>query len=325
MNILVTGATGFIGGHLVRALVNEGYFCRCIVRKTSNLEELKRLNVELFYGDITENELLQSVAQDIDVVYHLAGQVGKWGISEEQFYKTNVTGTKNLLEECRKSQVTQFIYCSTPGVLGFGVKACKEDSNYNPRRIYEKTKCEAEKLVLHYYKTYSLPVTIIRPDFVYGPGDLRRLELYRRIARKRFIMIGNGNSYVHPTYIADLIQGFLFVIGNEKAIGNVYNIAGPNQVTVREYLHTIAEILGVNGPKFSIPRSVAKFFALFTENMYAIMNKEPLLTTSKIDFLTINHGSDISKARNELGYVPRYSLKDGLKETIQWYKAHKLL
>jgi nucleoside-diphosphate-sugar epimerase len=325
MKALVTGGTGFLGKHLVKTLRQKNHYCRCLVRKTSNAKELERLGVDLVFGDITNFGSLDGITQGIDVVYHLAAQMGKWGIPDDKFYAINVQGTMNLLEATSYSDVKQFIFCSTPGVLGKGDAQALETMPYNPPYIYEKTKCEAEKLVIEFHRKNNLPVTIIRPDFVYGPGDLRRVRLYKAIRDKKFYIIGTGKFFLHPTYCDDAIQGFLDVSGNPVAYGQVYNIAGPCLISVQEFIETIAQIVNVSIPRFKIP----KFFAISSAYAFELFSKinrnEPLISRSKIEFLTNNHGSNISKAQSQIGFRPIYSLYAGMKNTIDWCYKHGLL
>jgi nucleoside-diphosphate-sugar epimerase len=327
VNILISGATGFLGSHLVRVLAKEGHRCKCLVRRTSSTSELKDLDhVEFVYGDITDKESLKEAVKDVRVIYHLAAQIGKWGIPEKTFFAVNVRGTRNLLEVAHEGEVKQFIFCSTPGVQGKGYAQASETLPYKPPYIYELTKCEGEKLVLGFHqKRKDLSVTILRPDFVYGPGDLRRLPLYRAIGNKRFYLIGNGRALLHPTYIEDVVQGFCLTANNHVSFGEIYNIAGPRAITVREYAETIAQTLNVSFPRLRFPKPFADILAKFFEVFSRITGKEPILSQSKVKFLTSDHGSNISKAMNRLGYRPETDFAVGIKRTVDWYSRQDLL
>jgi len=325
MKVLVTGGTGFVGRHLVRALVGEGATVRILARETSDVKELEKLNVEIVHGDIANENSLPRIADDTDVVYHLAAQVGEWGIPESQFEAVNVQGTRNLLEESVRAGVKHFVFCSTPGVLGKGYAQAPETLPYNPPYVYERTKCDAEKTVLEFHQGQHLPTTIIRPDFVYGPDDLRRLPLYRAIRDKRFYIIGNGRSLLHPTYVDDVIQGFHLVAEDTVNYGEIYNIAGPHLVTVQEFVETIARVLKVPLPRLKIPKFLALAAARVCESLSGISRKEPFISRSKIEFLTNSHGSDVSKAQTQLGYQARFQLEEGMRRTIDWYQKNRLL
>lgn len=327
MKILISGATGFIGSHLVRVLANKGHQCRCLVRRTSHISELKDLDhVEFVYGDITDKESLKKAIKDIRVIYHLAAQIGKWGIPEKTFFAVNVHGTRNLLEAAHEGDVKHFIFCSTPGVQGKGHSQASETLPYKPPYVYEQTKCEGEQLVLEFHqKRKDLSVTVLRPDFVYGPGDLRRLPLYRAIRNRKFYLIGNGKTLLHPTYIEDVVQGLCLPANDPVSFGEIYNIAGPRVITVREYVETIAQTLNVPLPRLSFPKSSAQILAAFLEVFSRITGREPILSQSKIGFLTCDHGSNISKAMNKLGYRPETDFATGIKRTVDWYYQHDLL
>jgi UDP-glucose 4-epimerase len=325
MKVLVTGGTGFVGKHLVRLLINRGALVRMLVRKTSTIEEFKKMGVEFVYGDITDKSSLHRIVEDIDIVYHLAAQMGNWRISDRRFYAVNVEGTMNVLEASLSSNIRQFVFCSTPGVQGKGHRQAPETLQYKPPYAYEATKCQAEKLALRFYEKHGVPVTVIRPDFVYGPGDMRRLPLYRAIKKKRFCVIGDGRSVLHPTYIEDVIQGFYLVAGNPLSFGEIYNIAGPRLVTVKDYVHTIAKNLGVSPPRLRIAKPIALIAAYILEGMSHFTGKEPYVSRSKIEFLTRDHGCDISKAKNQVGYEPVVNLQVGIQQTVDWYYRSRLI
>jgi len=246
-------------------------------------------------------------------------------VSAKQYAAVNVQGTANLLEEALAEGVKQVIFASTPGVQGKGYASAKEDFPYNPPYDYERTKCQAEELCRRIGKENGLPVTIIRPDFVYGPGDTRRLAFYRAIKRKRFLVVGNGQAILHPTYIDDAVKGFLLVVENPVAMGQTFNIGGPNQVSVMTYVETICRCLDVSMPRLRIPKGVAMGAAIICEAYFRKSGREPFLSKSKIEFLTQDHGSNITKARSLLGYVPKVTLSEGIKMTVDWYRRNNLL
>jgi len=321
MNILITGGTGFIGRHLTRALTRQGFRCTCLVKPGRNLDEIEELsNVRIVYGDVTRPDSLQKSVQDMEVVYHLAGQIGEWGVPDERFFTINVKATQNLLEAASKAGVKHLIFCSTPGVQGKGYPSATEELSYHPPYMYEQSKAEAEKTLLAFKgKERKLQITIVRPDFVYGPGDLRRLPLYKAIRDRRFFLIGDGRALLHPTFIDDAVQGFCLLPNNPVAFGQIYNIAGPRTVTVREYAQTIAKLFDVSLSGIRLPISFARALAKLFESVSRMSGKEPVLSLSKVEFLTTDHGSDISKARHQIGYRPEIDFDIGIRQTLNWY------
>ena len=325
MKILVTGGTGFIGGSLAERLVKEGHEVRCLVRKTSNVSFLDKLGVEKIYGDIENISSLETAMKDIDTVYNMVGILGKWKIPEEIFWRTHVNGTKNILDASINAGIKKLVHCSTAGVLGVIEKLPADESYpYNPYTIYETTKVEAEKLVFEYHNKYKLPVTIIRPELVYGPRDLFTLKFFQAVKRGFFPIIGNGNNTCHLVYIDDLVKAFMLCI-DKKATGDAYLIGGESYITMNELLTNMANALGVKPPGIHIPIKLVSIMATMMEFSGTVLNFEPILTKSRVRFFTENKGSSYAKAKKELGYVPDVSLEDGLRRSVEWYRKNGML
>ena len=325
MKVLVTGGTGFLGRHMVTALLGQGDDVSVLVRSKQKAGMNANSKLSLREGNITIPESIRGITDGIDIIYHFAAQLGEWGLPEDLLYSVNVKGTQNLLNTCQECSNPRFVFISTPGVQGKGHAAADEGLPYNPPYIYEKTKCEAEKLVLTYGRENGIPWVIARPDFVYGPGDYRRVSLYRAILNKRFLIIGNGKSVLHPTYIDDVIHGLLKMGQAETGLGEIYNIAGPEQLCVEQYIMTMAEVMGVNVPRIKIPLIIGKIFASLSETASSYTGRPPFISHSKIEFLTRDHGSDITKAKKRLGYSPQYGFMDGFRLTYHWAKQNNLL
>jgi len=325
MNVLVTGGTGFLGRHMVAALLEKGHTVSMLVRSKSKINIPLDPKLTIWEGDITIPASITGLTENVDVVYHFAAQLGEWGIPDDLFYSVNIKGTQNLLDECLKDSNPRFIFISTPGVQGKGNKQAKESLPYNPPYIYEQTKCEAEKLVIGYNKLYGLSMGIVRPDFVYGPGDYRRLSLYRAILRKRFLIIGTGKSILHPTYVDDVIKGLLLIGQHKASLNGIYNIAGPEQLTVENYIKIISRVMGVPAHRLKLPLPIGKMAATIFEKISSYSEKPPFISRSKIEFLTRDHGSDITKAKNVLSFFPRYGFETGFRMTFNWAKQNNLL
>ena len=320
MRIFVTGGTGFIGSHLIDSLIEKNHEVVALLRKSSNVQYLQGHEVELVYGDITEKNSIK--LNNIDVVFHLAGILGGWNIPEKKYWDVNLDGTRNMLDACLNKNIKQFVYLSTAGVLGPNVKNADESFPYNPSNIYEKTKAEAEKLVLEYNKKHGLPVTVLRPEFVYGPRDMHVLGLFRAIKKRRFFLIDGGKSFLHLTYISDLVRAFNGCI-NGNILGT-YLIAGERAVTVEELVGTIAKELGVTLPKIYVPKNIANFIAKSSEIFSRLSGTQPLLTCSQVRFFTEDRSFDTSLAGRELGFKP-IRLEEGIRKTVEWYKQNGLL
>lgn len=317
MNILTTGATGFIGKNLVRSLVNNNHKVKCLIRETSkkaDIDYLKKIKVQLFYGDITKKETLNDCLSNIDVVYHLAGILGDFNTQKEDYYKTHVLGTKNLLKFCKKQK---FIYCSSAGVLGPVING-DELKRLNPTNVYEKTKAEAEKLVLE-YDNY----VILRPEFVYGAYDLHVLNLFKTIKNRKFYIIGNGKNMLHPTYVDDLIYCLIKCL-NKNIKNEIFVVAGEKPVSVEEFVKLAANQLSIRYNKIKIPLHLARVYTSVFEPFAKVFNLNPSLTKSRFNFFTKTRTFDIKKAQKMLNYRP-IKLEKGIKKTLGWYKKNNLL
>jgi len=327
MKAFVIGGTGFIGNHIVKYLLSNGFEVRVLIRRKSNISHFSDKRIELKYGNISEIDSLREHTKDVDFVYSAFGILGQWEMPEQKYWEINTKGVENLLESCLNRNIKQFIHISSAGVLGpllDGVIA-DESFPYNPSNVYEKTKCEAEKEILHYGEKQGIPFTIIRPEFVYGPGDMHVLGLFKAIKAKRFLLLGNGNSLLHPTYIDDLIQGIHLCTNNENAKGKIFLITGDKPITVKKLANTIAEELNVDLPKIQIPLFFANATANILESLAKIVSFEPLLTRSRVKFFTENRAFSYQKAQNELGYVPKVDFREGVKRTVRLYKEKRFL
>jgi nucleoside-diphosphate-sugar epimerase len=324
MNILVTGSTGFIGKHLVKELLSMNHNVFCLLRGDKQEDFRGNTRVRLVNGDIRDTDLEHRLPAKIDLVYHLAGIIGKWNIPEITYVDMNFKGTANLLKACVRLNAKRFIYCSTAGVLGpFKDSLLDESAPYNPTNIYEETKAEAEKLILEYTQTGKIEATIVRPEFVYGPGDFHVFGLFKLIKKGLFPLIDSGKALLHPTFIDDVIQGLKLCL-SEKAIGQVYILAGERFISVKEFVNVIAKILKIRPPLINISKSTANFMATVFEASARLFRFEPPLTKARIKFFTQSRAFKINKIVEDLGYRP-VSLEKGLTKTILWYKDNGYL
>ena len=321
MNVLVTGATGFIGSHLVEALVNKGYQVYGLFRDNKKSDFLRRLGAKPIYGDLLNKETLKNALKNIDVVYHLAAALHANTKSKKTFFDVNVLGTKNLIEACLESKVKKFVHCSSVGVHGITKKLANENSPCKPTTDYDKSKYLAEKLVRNYLNNDKMDITIVRPAaIVYGPRDFSAMYgLFQAIESKKFMIIGNGRNIIHMIYVKNLVNGMILAAENKRANGQTYILADETLTTVRDIQNIIAKTLKVPKNNFRIPVWIAILLALNFEILSKIIKFSPPLTFSRVSFLTSNRAYDISKAKRELGFKSWISLQKGIQETVDWY------
>jgi nucleoside-diphosphate-sugar epimerase len=264
---------------------------------------------------------MDGLLDGMEVVYHLAGILGQAGVGDDVYWAVNYQATKNILDLCLQiKNLKRFIHCGSAGVQGpINDPPADESVPYAPSNIYETTKTAAEKEVLNYHKQHGLPTVVLRPEFVYGPEDLHVLGLFQAIAGGKFVVMGKGQSWLHPTYIDDVIQAFEQALTSEKAIGEVYIIAAERAVTVREMADQIADTLGIKRP-FSIPRGIGWLIAEVCELMDRLLPIEMPFNRARFKYFTQNRSFDITKAKKELGYSPQFDFKKGIEATVDWYK-----
>ncbi|MCM8792664.1 MAG: NAD(P)-dependent oxidoreductase [Candidatus Omnitrophica bacterium] len=321
MNILVTGATGFIGRHLVKRLLEARHSVRCLVRKASNINNLKNFRVDLYEGDLLQPKSLEGILEGIDLVYHLAGIVSSRQTSK--FYIGNVIATKNLLEICKNSKIKNFIYVSSIAVYQppSSKTLLDENSPCKPITPYGKTKLEAERLVLHYFHNYNLPIVIVRGSVVYGPFETEVVTKFflNLIKKKKIFVIGDGDNFRSLSYIDNFIDGLLLVGEHLESIGRIYNLSDQKAYTLNEILETSSRIIGAKIKIVFLPNWLGNIFWLIyniLEKLFRIFSIE----LYSIKVLSMNLGCDVSKIANELGYSSQIDLKEGLRRTFEWIR-----
>ncbi len=322
----VTGASGFTGGYLCDALIKEGYSLTALVRSSSHTELLKARGVTLVEGDLAEPDSIKGKIRDMDLVFHIAALYRQEGVSKDMFTRVNVGGTRVMLEESAAAGVKRFVHCSTVGVQGeIKNPPATEDAPYNPADHYQVSKLEGEKLALSYFRDKKIDGVVVRPVGIYGPGDTRFLKLFRHIYRGKFKMIGKGKVLYHLTFVEDLVQGIILAGQSPKASGQIYTLAGSEYLPLEKLVRLIAEILGKKISRIHIPLAPVYAAAFLCEKLCRSLRVEPPLYRRRLDFFTKDRAFDISRAKRDLGYAPKVSLKEGLTRTALWYKEQGLL
>jgi nucleoside-diphosphate-sugar epimerase len=324
--ILVTGATGFTGGHLCEKLLTAGYTVRALVRDPSRCSDLRRRGVEIVSGDLRDLGSLKRATKGIDVVYHIAALFRPENVSRKEMWETNVQGTSNMLNAALQAGVQRVVHCSTVGVHG-DIKnpPANEETPYGPGDHYQDSKAEGERLVLAYMAAGRLPIVVFRPGGIYGPRDLRFLKLFKAIKTGRFVMLGSGEVIYQMIYIDDLIDGILLCGTQEQAQGKVYILTGEEPTTLNQLVRTIAAGLGVHPPRLRFPVTPVYLAGFLCELLCKPLGINPPLYRRRVDFFRKTRCFDISKAKKELGFAPKTNLQTGIGLTAAWYRKHGYL
>ena len=323
MKYLITGATGFIGPHLVKKLVGAGHFCRCLVRNSSNMDTLKAFGVELVEGDITRAETLQGMADGMDRVLHMAtlGHMSNFTVTESMFDAINVQGTQNIMAEALRAGVPRVVHCSTVAAMGICEDVpATEQSLCNPHHPYGRSKLKAEQNVLSMIKDKNLPAVTIRFSMVYGPGDSRDILKLTRMAKKGlFPKVGNRPKLTPLIHVDDAIQGLLQAAEN-GGIGKIYLITNRDSLPFDEIRKILQRALGVKRLPFYVPEWAALAIASLTEKIFPVLGKIPPVSRKNIESTLADRVFSIEKARREIKFNQQVDPAEGLKETVEWYK-----
>ena len=330
MKVLVTGATGFTGGHLAQYLSARGDTVRALVRPHSRAKfeasPLPAKGVVAVEGDLTDAAALKRAAEGVDVVYHIAATYREAGQPDAAYRATNVEGTRNVLEAAQAGGARRVVHCSTGGVHGhIANPPASEDAPFNPGDVYQETKLAAEQLARGFGDRTGLDVVVVRPIGIYGPGDTRFLRMFRGLARGKFPMIGSGTPFYHLTYIDDLVDGFRLCGTVPGAKGRTYILAGPRYTTLEQLVQMVAKELRVPPPRLHLPVWPFWTAGLLCEMVCVPLGIEPPIFRRRVDFYTKSRAFDTMRARTELGFSPRVDLEEGIKRTADWYRQAGLL
>lgn len=318
MKVFITGASGFVGGHLIKALQQGS-------RRIGVLSHRHLLPVfdtcETVSGDINDFPLLVRSLQGTEILFHLAAALGGSLIDPIEFERINIRGTDTVLLAAGEAGVKKVVHFSSAGVLGIvpGGIAADEDHALNPQTVYDRTKLEGERIALRYAEN-GLDVCIVRPGWIYGPGDRRTFKLIRAVAKNRFILVTRGNALQTPVYIDDLVRGALMCA--EKGLrGEIYHLAGEEALPVKSMVHTIAAAAGARIPPGHLPLLPVRAAAGILENLFRLFHKEAPLTRGKLAFFIHPKPLSIKKAIRTLGFRPQVSFQEGMTATLAWYKS----
>lgn len=320
--VFITGATGFLGAALARALVQEGAEVHALARPAADRSALDGVPVTWHEGDVTMPSRLREVLAGCAWIIHAAGRLGAALVPEEVYRRVNVEGTRNVLAAALQTDSRpRVLHLSTAGIIGPTTREpAGEEAPWVPTNPYERSKAAAEQ-VAREFAAQGLPVVIARPGFIYGPGDRHVLNLFRAVGRGRFFYIAGGRNYCQPTFVADAVSGMLLCLSQGRP-GEAYHIVGPGSVTFRELGETIANALGVRLPWLSVPRWSAQMVASGLELAGRLSGRKPPLSRTGVSFFSEDRVFSWQKAQEELGYTPQYDLHAGVSRTVQWYRQH---
>lgn len=327
--VLVTGANGFLGSHLVDALLARGEEVTCLVRRTSNIRWLEGKPVHLVYGDVADPDCSwQDALLGQQQVYHCAGVIKAKGA--ERFHRVNAEGTCYVIRACLKRAATldRFVLVSSIAAHGPAGKSngqMREDGLCQPVSHYGRSKLAAEQILRKEGK--DLPYTIIRPAAIYGPRDLQLLPFFQLAVRRIRPYFGLVRRQVNLVYVDDVVQCCLKGANSPTGVGETFNAGGDENPSWNEMARTLTEAAGrgLTLPCF-IPMTTFYVISLVSELAARLWNTTPFLPWDKTrEFIRRRWTVDISKAREKIGYAPKVGLAQGARQTISWYRSEGYL
>jgi 2-alkyl-3-oxoalkanoate reductase len=323
---VLTGATGLLGSHLAESLVGRGERVRCLVRPTSDVRFLRSLGVEMVTGDLAVPASVREAVRGADVVYHCAAKVGEWG--PWSAYQAHVIdATANLLDACRAERVGRVLHVSSITVYGHlpprsGLFTEEEPLGQNLWwwDYYCRAKIRAEELCRQYPGAW----TVIRPSWMYGPRDRNTLpRLIKALQAGRVRLIGDGDNLMNLIYVTDVADAAIRAANHPAAAGEAYNLSSAGEITQRQFFEALTDLLGVAPLQRRVRFRTAFWLGWVSELVgHAIrLQRPPHVTRYGVSLFGRSTQFSVEKARRQLDWEPRVPATDGLRRTLEWYRA----
>jgi len=323
MIIAITGGTGFIGSHLVDRMLKQGHEVRVLVRSSSNLRWLEGKPVQRIQGDVRDAASLEALLSGVDVVYHIAGVVKSRDMAG--YVQGNVTATKNMLEAAHRHapQLRRFLYVSSQTAAGPShdlEHPVREQDEARPITTYGRSKWEAEQVV-HTWRD-RLPWTIVRPPAVYGPRDTEIFIYFQAVARRLNSLIGFDDKRLSLIHSDDLVRGIILAAESDRSVGETYFISSEEFYSWPQVGRITASVLGRRCMTVRLPHVLVYTVAAVAQGIAAMQGKAATLNIEKARDITRRYWTcEVSKAQQELGYRQHMSIEDGIRNTVEWYRA----
>ena len=326
LEVLVTGATGFIGSHLVESLLQRGDQVRCLVRKTSDLKWLRDLRIGVVCGDCQDKASLREAVKDVDQVFHLAG-VTK-AMEEKTYFEINAFGTENLIHACLEAnaRLQKFIYLSSQAAAGPCRNGGKknESDQCEPVSPYGQSKKMGEEFAMAHCQ--ELPLLILRPSAVYGPRDRDIYTFFKLLSKKIKPCLSGPDQHLSLCYVQDVVQAILLASEAQESSGEIFFLSDGEDYQLEEIGDIFAQAMGVTTFCIRVPEWMISGIASCSEYLSKLSGRPPLLSKGKVEeMIQRNWVCDITKAKNRLGFEPQIRLSQGARLTFEWYKKENWL
>lgn len=326
MTLLVTGASGFLGGRLAEMLVERGETVRVLARASSDLGHLSHVQLQIVRGDLGDGVGLAEAMRGVRVVYHCAACSTDWA-PLTTYFQANVVGTQNLLgAAARAGTVERFLHVSTTDVYGYPATPCDESAAMRDAGLpYNRTKMLGEDAVWRAHREQGLPVTVVRPATIFGPRSKDFVaEIAKMLRQRMMLLIDGGRAPGGFSYVDNVAQAMIDAAESAATVGRAYNLCDERGVTWREYVHALADAMGRRRPwlDLSFARAMALAGPLEAAHRFARLPGRPPLTRHAVHLLGQSQEFPATRARAEFGFVPRVSFAEGIERSAAWLTEH---
>lgn len=329
---LITGATGLLGSHIAERLRQRGEPVRALVRAGADTRWLDQLGgVEKAEGSLTDPQSLHAACRDVEVVYHAAARVGDWGPWED-FVRVTVDGTRHLMEAALAAGARRFLHISSISAYGHvnGEGLVLDETAPIGRELYKwayysRSKVMAEELLWEAHRTRGLPLTIVRPSWIYGERDRASVgRLVAAIGSGKAKLIGQGDNRLNLVYAGSVAEGAILAAQSEKAVGEAYNCSHDGAITQAGYQNKIAEVIGASPVTKSVPYSVAYRGGFLLELFGHALGRQspPFITRYSVWLMGRRCFFECKKLGDQLGWAPAIDYDTGIRRAVEWHLAH---
>ncbi|HEY4384777.1 MAG TPA: NAD-dependent epimerase/dehydratase family protein [Ktedonobacteraceae bacterium] len=325
MTVLVTGAAGFLGGHLVDLLVERGESIRIFTRPGEDITRLVEAGVEVCQGDLTDRLSVEAAVVGVDRVFHCAARTGPWGPMAE-YEQINVHGTKTLVEAAMAANVRRIVHVSSITAHGVDVHGTVDETSplNGGSDPYSRTKVASERLLQQLIRDKEAPVTIVRPGLIYGPRDTNSFARFARLIEQgKMVIIGSGYNSLPLIHVKDVAQGIVLAGDSEQALGRAYLLTSDEPITQSDYFNAIARELGVPPPRLHIPYKLALALGATAEMVGHLTHMQQSPPLMRFGLMQIGGENRflIDRACRELGFSPQISLAEGVRHSVAWFRT----
>lgn len=331
--VLITGAAGFTGHHMVAEAVKAGFEVRATDVSSRHYGAMfDALGVEFVRSDLTRREGLIEVLTGVDAVCHVAG-IHDYSTPDRLMFAVNVGGVENLCAACVAAGVSRFIHLSSVGVYGYdwhdGMPVREDAPKLTPpRNNYNVSKWEGEQVVRRYQRERGLRATVLRPAAIYGPrSEYGLFNAFRRVCadrdRKRILMVGSGRQIEAFVHVEDVCRAVLFAVANDATIGEVYNLSDDSRLTTAEFFSLVSdELFGVRKDFWRIPLGLLVPVAVAAQAVAKVVGGKPALERATLQYMACDRVWDNTKLK-QAGFSYKYpTVEAGMRETLRWYKSN---